>query len=112
MSTEGEESGIGYTDEAIEEKEENVFCFLNQDRLCLPTCIAYNTNLPETPPKELSPAQQRCSLLCNAERSSRHLVILTSVMASIDKRQKNETADRKREMQVPIAPPNPFGSKS
>jgi uncharacterized protein (DUF3084 family) len=110
------ESEVGYSPETLEPGEAGLFCFLDQDRVCAATCMAYMTSASEPSKTPLSQAQQRCSILSSAEQAARHVVIVASVLASSEKRKKTELADKKREANMPTplgaAPKNPFGSRT
>jgi hypothetical protein len=75
-------------------------CFLNQERICGPDCIAYLSRPPEGT-AYLGEQWARCHLLVNADRAGRHLVVLASTIGAIHTHVKTEAADRSRPKPVP-----------
>lgn len=68
-------------------------CFLNQERVCGPDCMAYLTKPPEGP-AYMGEQWAQCHLLVNADRTGRHLSIITTLV-------RNQQADAIRAQAAP-----------
>lgn len=84
---------------------ERVYCFLDLTRACNASCMAYSTHA--SPNKGLPDVQRHCLVLNNVERTGRHLTIIASQLAELEKSGRRRDADRKRESNTPRGNPNP-----
>ncbi len=77
----------------VNPKEGGLSCFISQDRLCGPDCMAF---LPQVPEGKDFVGEQwaHCMLLANVHRSAKHLVIIASEMSSAN-------ADARRKQNAP-----------
>lgn len=97
-------------DEQVEDVEmrteaSTLYCFLDGNRSCGPSCMSYTTFPKELPhASELSGQQAHCVLLTSLERTGRSLVITTSLLVQKQRRAENRAADQKREQQFPHVP--------
>jgi len=74
--------------------EDELFCFFNQQRPCTAECMAYKT-FPEDN-RHLDRHQTHCVLISSAERGSRSLNIIASLINKAVGQQKDEKADAQR----------------
>lgn len=94
--------------EALEESGvDRMFCFLDQDRLCGPACMAFLTYPKRSDNSELADSQTHCSLLLAADRVGRNVTILASTLAQGEKRRRMADLDARREASTP-KPEGPF----
>jgi hypothetical protein len=75
-------------------------CFLAQDRICGPDCMAYLPQVPEGP-AYIGEQWAHCMLLVNAERAGKHLVVLASVASTVASKYKQSMAERVRDQTAP-----------
>lgn len=103
-----EEDGLMYAPNMIPDNpEDKVYCFVTADRVCGPDCMAFLTQAPlKQKNGELDDNQRHCSLLINADRLARHVVILTSIFASSEKKKQVAQQDQERKENTPK--PGPF----
>lgn len=85
------------------EKQE-LYCFMNQGRLCSAECMAFETFAPEGEDYKNKP-WANCMVLVNTHRIGKHLVVLASGAGKLFNLLSTESADRKRTNQPPPAPP-------
>lgn len=104
-----EEAPTGFTPDMSEDS--GLMCFLNEARQCGPTCMAYITFSSENA-GDLQEQQTHCSLLRYTERASRHLVIITSLLAKAEKKAATARDDQKREAGMDLMPRSPFPRKT
>jgi len=80
LSTSEEGTGsLSYHPDAreVNPKEGGLSCFISQDRVCGPDCMAFLPQVPEG--KDFLGEQwAHCMLLVNAHRTGKHLVIIAS----------------------------------
>lgn len=81
-----------------------LMCFLDQTRECGPDCMSFLTDRPEGPDYQGN-QWSHCHVLVNMHRGGKHLVVLASIGSEMQKKAKNEQADRARLNQPP--PPVP-----
>jgi hypothetical protein len=86
-----------------ERRPSGLICFLNNERECGPDCMAFDYAPQSEDYKDKQWAN--CMLLVNAHRGGKHLVMLASIGAELQKKVKTEAADRARTNQPP--PPVP-----
>lgn len=67
-----------------EETTTSLMCWLNDARVCGPSCMAYVADLEHAvlPVEMRQQAWSRCHLLGNVHRTGKHLVVLASVAKS------------------------------
>lgn len=116
MSQEADKEGVeelGYHPDMIEAQpdEEQVFCFLNNERVCGPDCVSYETFIKKAN-KELRGPAKHCVLLTSIERVGRHLPIIAKIMSDGLTATRRQAADQQREASAPkVDPaPGPFAS--
>jgi len=101
-------------DEPEEESEVGVnqlYCFLDETRLCNAACVAWKTHPKESQRSELSEFQTHCVLLHNVERLGRNVTIAASALSSSVTREKTREADERRKAQfnpTSQTPTSPF----
>jgi hypothetical protein len=87
-----------------------LFCFLNPKRVCGPDCVSFVTYPKRGKDSELNDTQAHCELILAAERASRHVAIIASMMADGQKKQKTKELDEQRSKAAPpIKDPSLFG---
>lgn len=86
---------------------DRLFCFLEQDRVCGPACMAFLTHPRSSDSSELATSQEHCALLLAADRIGRNITILASTLAQSERRRKMADIDAKREAGTP-KPEGPF----
>lgn len=88
---------------SMREEEESpgggLYCFLDKERPCDVTCMAYIAQ-PDGPDYQ-DQQWANCLLLVNAHRGGKHLIVLASNSGELVKKAKNEAADRARAQQLP-----------
>lgn len=85
----------------VPEEKGSLYCFLDHARPCGPECMAHLTFRATLTKTDLSEQQQHCTLLVNADRLARHIVVLTSLVADSQKKQRTKEQDRQREQNTP-----------
>jgi len=86
---------------------DKLFCFLEQDRLCGASCMAFVTHPRRAEVSELVESQSHCSLLLAADRLGRNITILASTLSQSERRRKMADIDAKRDANTP-KPEGPF----
>lgn len=77
-----------------------LFCFINQNMPCSPTCMAYTVVQPVG--EEYREQQwARCMLLVNMHRVGKHMVILANLVDTATRAVKGSLADSARKNQPP-----------
>jgi hypothetical protein len=76
-----------------------LICFLNIDRPCEPSCMAWVK--PPDGPDYQDQQWANCYLLVNAHRGGKHLVVLAANTGALVKKTMDEAADRARVQQPP-----------
>lgn len=87
---------------------DKIFCFIDQDRMCGPACMAFVTYPKVSSATELSKSQTHCALLISADRIGRNTTIIASILSKSEVRQKMSDLDAKRE--AASRPDGPFAS--
>ena len=77
-------------------------CFLAQDRICGPDCMAYLPQVPEGP-AYVGEQWAHCLLLVNAERAGKHLVVLASIVTRGVSKYTQSQAEQVRNQTAPKA---------
>ena len=72
-----------------------VYCFLNDTRICNPSCVAYLVHLPRGDEYRIEEPWMHCSVLLNGHRTGKHLVVLA------------QTAEKTVKAPPPALPPPP-----
>ena len=85
------------------EEESRSACFINQERICGPDCMAYLTAAPEGK-AYMGENWAHCMILINLDRTGRHLTILANTNSSLFSLKRNEVADGQRLNQQPPPP--------
>jgi hypothetical protein len=85
-----------------EDDPNGLICFLNIDRPCEPTCMAWIR--PPAGPDFQDQQFSNCMLLVNAHRAGKHLVVLASNTSALIKKAQDEAADRARTQPAPPVP--------
>lgn len=70
-------------------------CFINQDRVCGPDCMAFLT-VPPTGNAYQGENWAHCMVLVNLDRTGRHLTILANNDSSLLSMKRNALADQQR----------------
>ena len=86
-------------DEMDDDNRNGLVCFLNDQRICRPDCMAFTTEGSESP--YLNDQQKHCMLIVSVERLARYSGGLLSLA-------KNKKADDDRKTQAD--PPGPQGA--
>lgn len=78
----------------------NLGCFLAQERICGPDCMAY---LPQVPEGEQFKGEQwaHCHLLVNADRTGRHIVVLANLGTKLYSLKSKASAEEARKQPPP-----------
>lgn len=102
-----EEEELVYTPDMIpDEKGDKVYCFIVPERACGPDCMAFLKFGGERPTKtNLDDNQQNCTLLVNADRLARHVVIIASLLSNNQKKKRTAEQDKQREASTPATGP-------
>ncbi len=89
---------------------EQLYCFLNAQRVCGADCMAFVTYPRESTKSELQGLQPHCAFINNADRVGRNVVIMASSLVERQKQQKLAQIDAQREANTPraSAAPGPF----
>jgi hypothetical protein len=101
--------------ESPEEPKLGLLCFLNDTRECNASCMSYIT-YPAGCAPEFCETQSHCMLLVSAERMSRHLTIIASLLNDGEKKRRIAEADSQRARSAPTPlipkPMSPFPKKN
>lgn len=92
------------TPEHVKPDGDLLMCFMDQNRVCGPDCVAYLTARPEGKDYEQQP-WACCTLLVNAHRGGKHLTVLAQIGADVMKHMRIKSADAVREANNPVAKP-------
>lgn len=104
-----EEEQLYSPDMLPDDEKDRVYCFIVPERACGADCMAFLNHAAKLSKGcELDDNQRHCSLLVNADRLSRHAVILTSIFATSEKKKRTAAQDATREANTPK--PGPFAS--
>lgn len=86
-----------------DEDQDQLYCFLDDKRLCNGSCVAYQGIVKEENPY-LDGAQQHCVLLRSSEQTGRGAVVLAGVIRKDIIDRKNQAADAQRAAGMPKPP--------
>lgn len=73
-----------------------LYCFLDAKRGCSADCMAYVTFPRKGKEAEVSDQQAHCELVLAAERASRHIALIASVLTDTQRKQRIREADEQR----------------
>ena len=79
-----------------------LMCFLDDTRECGAACMSWITH-PQGCGPELNEVQSHCMLLTAAERTSRHITIIASLLSDSEKKRRTAEADKQREKSMPVS---------
>jgi hypothetical protein len=84
------------------EADETLACYRNQLRECGPDCMAYLPQVPEGVHYQ-GASWAHCHQLVCADRTARHLVVLTEVLKENTSLQRRAAAEAARTQKAPVA---------
>lgn len=90
-------------DEVVDAPVPTVYCFLQEERVCGPDCIAFMSRPADG--NQLDPQQRNCLVLVSGERLARHATIGVKVVSDLFTFMKRADADVRRTEQRPPTPP-------
>jgi len=85
---------------------DQLYCFMDAERVCGPECMAFLTFPRKANSSELSEMQAHCTFLTSADRVGRNITILTSALINKTKADKLKDIDRARDQATPKVSPS------
>lgn len=98
----GSEDQVYHPNTMPAEPNRGLACFISQQRVCGPDCMAFLPQPPEGP-AYIGEQWAHCMVLVNTDRVGRHLVVLTDVVSKAASRFMQKQAEATRNQPAPVA---------